>query len=122
MSDGPPRTSALFAREGDTGLQHERTSLAWTRTGMAFIIVGGLLMRSARRMVVPGVGYALGLIVLAIAAALLAGVQERYLRREARLHAGAEGEAAHAGALRGLALVSTATSLAAATGVLLLLV
>lgn len=114
----PPRSPALTARYGDTGLQHERTDLAWTRTAIAFGIVGGLLLRAAPRMTWPAVGSVLGFGVLAISAAVLLGRHHRYQRRDGALHA--DDPVAIPQSMRRLAQATTFAALAAFAGVVLL--
>jgi hypothetical protein len=36
-----------MSQPGERGLQRERTSLSWDRTGVAFMVVGALLLRVA---------------------------------------------------------------------------
>jgi uncharacterized membrane protein YidH (DUF202 family) len=105
--------------ERDTGLQNERTSLAWVRTSIAFAVVGGLLLRGSHLMVAPAVGYVLGAAVIGAAATALYGQHARYDVREARMDAG-DG-ALHQASLRALAFATIAACASAATGVLLLL-
>ncbi|UTI66869.1 DUF202 domain-containing protein [Paraconexibacter antarcticus] len=119
MADGAPR-SALFDRHGDTGAQHERTSLAWARTAIAFLAIGGLLLRAARHMVVPTVGYLLGLGLLMAAAVLLFGQHEDYEEREGSLRSDAA--IARPASLRKLAAITFAATVSALVGVVLLVV
>ena len=104
--------------ERDTGLQNERTSLAWVRTSIAFAVIGGLLLRGSHLMVAPAVGYVLGAAVLAAAATALSGQHARYHVREARMDAG-DG-ALHQASLRALAFTTIAACASAAIGVVLL--
>ncbi len=55
----------------ERGLQRERTSLSWDRTGVAFMIVGALLLRGAGPPYLR-VGHVPGLLTIALGAALVA--------------------------------------------------
>jgi uncharacterized membrane protein YidH (DUF202 family) len=105
--------------ERDSGLQNERTSLAWVRTSIAFAVIGGLLLRGSHLMVAPAVGYVLGIAVVGVAATALSGQHGRYDEREARMDAD-EG-ALHQASLRALAIATIAACASAAAGVALLL-
>ena len=72
----------------DRGLQHERTALAWDRTGLSLLVVGALLLRSGG----PPYGdlvHAPGYFGLSVGAILLWAGGRRYRRREATLRQGA---------------------------------
>lgn len=45
MSDGGPGKPRDAADAAGRGLQRERTTLAWERTGLTFVVVGALLLR-----------------------------------------------------------------------------
>lgn len=42
-----PRSARESGRRGDSGLAAERTRLAWSRTALAFAVVGGGMLRSS---------------------------------------------------------------------------
>jgi uncharacterized membrane protein YidH (DUF202 family) len=58
----------------DSGLQHERTALAWDRTGLSFLVAGAFLLRaggptfSAVRHAPAAIALALGALLLVVAA------------------------------------------------------
>jgi uncharacterized membrane protein YidH (DUF202 family) len=71
----------------DGGLQHERTALAWDRTGLSLLVVGALLLRSGG----PPYGDVVhlpGYVGLSAGAILLWAGGRRYRRREVRLREG----------------------------------
>jgi uncharacterized membrane protein YidH (DUF202 family) len=69
----------------DDGLQLERTTLAWDRTGLAFIANGLLITRLAGEATwVRGVGY----LAVALAAVPLLAGRRRHVRRDADLRRG----------------------------------
>ncbi|GAC1343452.1 MAG: hypothetical protein NVSMB29_16150 [Candidatus Dormibacteria bacterium] len=72
------------AQVPDVGLQNERTSLAWFRTGLSFAGVGALLLRSSDllRLAVPGV---LGALALAAGGAGLITAGLRYAHADAAI-------------------------------------
>jgi uncharacterized membrane protein YidH (DUF202 family) len=67
VTDPPSRR-----RGGESGLQHERTTLAWDRTGVAFLVAGGLLLRVLDPPYLA-LRHVPGILGLAFGAALLAG-------------------------------------------------
>lgn len=72
----------------DGGLQHERTALAWDRTGLSLLVVGALLLRSGG----PPYGDVVhlpGYVGLSVGAILLWAGGRRYRRREVSLREGA---------------------------------
>lgn len=72
----------------DRGLQHERTALAWDRTGLSLLVVAALLLRSGG----PPYGnvvHAPGYLGLSVGAVLLWAGGRRYRRREVALRQGA---------------------------------
>lgn len=80
--DGPG-----LGRVFDGGLQHERTALAWDRTGLSLLVVGALLLRSGG----PPYGDVVhlpGYVGLSAGAILLWAGGRRYRRREVRLREG----------------------------------
>jgi uncharacterized membrane protein YidH (DUF202 family) len=70
----------------DPGLQHERTTLAWTRTALAFVVVSLLEARLAQSVGLLAVALALAGMVLA--AGLVAQQASRHRRRHNLLKAG----------------------------------
>ena len=83
-AEGPgPSTHRVL----DVGLQHERTALAWDRTGLALLVVGALHLRSA--LTDAAVGWLLpGAATLVIGGVVLWWGSWRYRRREPDLRAG----------------------------------
>jgi uncharacterized membrane protein YidH (DUF202 family) len=81
--DRPPSAHVL-----DLGLQHERTALAWDRTGLSFLVVGTLTIRHSGMApeTLPSVA---GYLAMAVGALLLWAGTRRYRRREAELRQGA---------------------------------
>lgn len=71
----------------DPGLQQERTSLAWDRTGLALMVASGLLLRvegapyPRLAHLLPAVTFLFGLVLVVVD-------RPRYLRRWRRLAAG----------------------------------
>lgn len=72
------------AQVPDVGLQNERTSLAWFRTGLSFAAVGALLLHSSEllRHPVPGL---LGAIALATGGAGVMVSGRRYAHADAAI-------------------------------------
>jgi uncharacterized membrane protein YidH (DUF202 family) len=94
---GPPPLDRVF----DVGLQHERTALAWDRTGLSLLVVGALTLRSGGPpyddlLHVPG--YA----AMLVGAVLLWAGGRRYRRREADLRRGASPVQPHLVRLTGI--------------------
>jgi uncharacterized membrane protein YidH (DUF202 family) len=81
---GPPRHDRVF----DLGLQHERTALAWDRTGLSLMVVGALTLRSGGPPY-DDLLHAPGYLALAVGGVLLWAGGRRYRRREADLRRGA---------------------------------
>jgi uncharacterized membrane protein YidH (DUF202 family) len=83
-AEGPgPPGSEVF----DVGLQHERTALAWDRTGLGLIVVGAISIRVAG----GSIGELLhlpGYLVMGLGAALLWFGARRYRHREGDLRSG----------------------------------
>jgi uncharacterized membrane protein YidH (DUF202 family) len=59
------------------GLQHERTALAWDRTGLGFLVFGALLLRSGRPPFHP-IRHLPGVAAIALGVGLLAWAASRY--------------------------------------------
>jgi uncharacterized membrane protein YidH (DUF202 family) len=84
-----------MSRPAGEGLQAERTALAWSRTSLAFLVNGALLMlRNPRHFEAPLSGIAAGLAGIIAVAVYLVGVRrQRTLARRplpARITANAE--------------------------------
>jgi uncharacterized membrane protein YidH (DUF202 family) len=79
---GPPDGGVL-----DTGLQHERTALAWDRTALGLLVVGALTLRSAGAPF-DALRHAPGYLTLVVGMGVLWAAGRRYRRREAELRAG----------------------------------
>ena len=84
-SEGP---APAHGRVFDTGLQHERTALAWDRTGLALMVVGALTLRTAGAPF-DTLRHAPGYLTLAVGMWLLWAGSRRYRLREDDLRAGA---------------------------------
>ena len=95
----------------DAGLQPERTSLAWTRTGLALLVVSLLVTRLAPGS--GGVAIAAGLAGTVLAAVLMAVQPRRHQRQDARLRAGrgARPSAVAAIAVTGVTVLIAVTAL-----------
>jgi uncharacterized membrane protein YidH (DUF202 family) len=81
---GPPPVGRVF----DVGLQHERTALAWDRTGLSLLVVGVLTLRSGGPPF-DDVLHAPGYLAMTVGAGLLWAGGRRYRRRELALRHGA---------------------------------
>jgi uncharacterized membrane protein YidH (DUF202 family) len=81
---GPPPAGRVF----DPGLQHERTALAWDRTGLSLLVVGALTLRSGGPPY-DDLLHAAGYAAMALGAWLLWVGGRRYRRREGDLRRGA---------------------------------
>jgi uncharacterized membrane protein YidH (DUF202 family) len=81
---GPPPLDRVF----DTGLQHERTALAWDRTGLSLLVVGALTLRSGGPPY-DDLFHAPGYAAMLVGAGLLWAGGRRYRRRELALRHGA---------------------------------
>ncbi len=71
----------------DTGLQHERTALAWDRTALALLVVGALTLRNVGAPF-DSVRHAPGYLTLVVGMGLLWAAGRRYRGRQADLRAG----------------------------------
>jgi uncharacterized membrane protein YidH (DUF202 family) len=80
---GPPPLDRVF----DVGLQHERTALAWDRTGLSLLVVGALTLRSGGPPF-DDLLHAPGYAAMAVGAGLLVAGGRRYRRRELDLRHG----------------------------------
>jgi uncharacterized membrane protein YidH (DUF202 family) len=104
---GPPPSDRVL----DVGLQHERTALAWDRTGLSLLVVGALTLRSGGPpyddlLHVPG--YA----AMLVGAGLLWAGGRRYRRREDDLRRGGSPVQPHLVRLTGIvAMVVSVTAL-----------
>lgn len=74
-------------RVHDSGLQLERTTLAWDRTTLAFLANGLLILRLAGEATWMR---AIGFVVVALAAVPLVLGRRRYLARDRQLRAGTD--------------------------------
>lgn len=74
-------------RVADSGLQSERTALAWFRTALAFAAIGGLLLHVSHALTspVPGV---LGAVALAAGGAGVLSAGPRYRSTDLAVRAG----------------------------------
>jgi hypothetical protein len=81
--DGPPARDRVF----DRGLQHERTALAWDRTGLAMLVVGALVLRGGGPPY-DDVLHVPAYLAMGAGAILLWAGGRRYDRREVDLRAG----------------------------------
>lgn len=96
----------------DAGLQLERTTLAWDRTALAFLVNGLLITRlSGDATWVRGIGFA----AVALAAVPLLAGRSRYLRRDLALREGRSARSTRGMAAVGLAAITV--SLLALTAV-----
>lgn len=84
-TDGPGRPEG---RVFDTGLQHERTALAWDRTALALLVVGALTLRTVGAPF-DALRHAPGYLTLLVGMGVLWAAGRRYRLREADLRAGA---------------------------------
>jgi uncharacterized membrane protein YidH (DUF202 family) len=98
---GPSPPDRVF----DVGLQHERTALAWDRTGLSLLVVGALTLRSGGPPF-DDVLHAPGYVAMAVGAWLLWAGGRRYRRREAALRRGETPVRPHLVVLTGVAAVA----------------
>jgi uncharacterized membrane protein YidH (DUF202 family) len=103
---GPPPLDRVF----DTGLQHERTVLAWDRTGLALLVVGALALRAGGAPF-DGFLHVPSYVAMVVGASLLWAGGRHYARREVRLRAG--GSPVQPGLVRLTGLATVAVSLSA---------
>ena len=96
----------------DSGLQLERTHLAWSRTALGFVANAALMARVAHGLDPPGVGYAIAVALALIALAAWVHGRSTYAVRAEELHAGRPPVSPKA--LRSLALATALVSTAAA--------
>ena len=80
--DMPPRDQVF-----DRGLQHERTALAWDRTGLAFLLVAVLTLRSGGPPF-DDLRHTPGYVAMVVGGVLLWTAGRRYRRREIDLREG----------------------------------
>lgn len=71
----------------DPGLQHERTALAWDRTGLSLMVVGALMLRAGQPPY-DDLRHLPGWLTIAFGAVLLAWAARGYAVREASLRRG----------------------------------
>jgi uncharacterized membrane protein YidH (DUF202 family) len=76
-----------FGQVHDAGLQQERTSLAWDRTGLAIMVTSGFLFRVIGQPY-PQAMHTLPIITFLIGLLLVASDRHRYLARWQRLQHG----------------------------------
>lgn len=93
----------------DPGVQLERTQLAWTRTGLGFILNAALVARFAGH---APAAYALAALLALTGGLLVADARHRYATRAAALRSG--GSLARPRSLGTLCVVTTLASVAAA--------
>jgi putative membrane protein len=99
----------------DPAVQHERTALAWERTGVALMVGGGLLLKHAIDSTTTW-AEVLGLLVGATGAGILLWSSHRYESLHGVLRS--DSDVTHPSMLRAVALVTVAVS----AGALLLLI
>ena len=89
MGSGQPSNGDLPPPDQvfDRGLQHERTALAWDRTGLAFLVVAVLTLRSGGPPF-DDLRHAPGYVAMVVGGVLLWAAGRRYRRREADLREG----------------------------------
>jgi len=93
----------------DPGLQNERTSLAWFRTGLSFAGAGALVLHASEGLRRPGPGL-LGVMALAVAGLTVMFSSRRYRRTDEALRRG--GSVCLSGAVvRAVAAVTMSLSL-----------
>lgn len=83
-TDGNPRPSDHVF---DRGLQHERTALAWDRTGLGFLVAAVLTLRSGGPPF-DDLRHAPGYVAMVVGGVLLWTAGRRYRRREIDLREG----------------------------------
>jgi uncharacterized membrane protein YidH (DUF202 family) len=103
--DDPDGAGAPLDRVLDVGLQHERTALAWDRTGLSLLVVGALTLRSGGPPF-DDLLHAPGYLALVVGASLLWAGGRRYRRREADLRRGASPVQPHLVLLTGISAVA----------------
>lgn len=91
----------------DTGLQHERTSLAWERTAVAMMVAGVLLARYAARDAHPAIALA-GIAQTVLGAGTLVWAGLHHEARQDLLRSG--DDISHPGAVRVVGLATVAFS------------
>jgi uncharacterized membrane protein YidH (DUF202 family) len=104
--DGPPPPGRVF----DVGLQHERTALAWDRTGLALLVVAALTLRAGGSPF-DGLLHLPSYAAMVVGAVLLWAGGRQYARREVRLRAGES--LVQPGLVRLTGIVTVAVSLSA---------
>ncbi len=109
-------TSRRPDRVFDEGLQHERTALAWDRTGLAMIVAGAFLFR-AWRASIPLLFVVAGGLMMAAGGMVLAVAYIRYGRLHGVLHRG--GEVTNPGLVRLVGTTTVAFSVVAILRVLI---
>jgi uncharacterized membrane protein YidH (DUF202 family) len=103
---GPPPPDRVL----DTGLQHERTALAWDRTGLALLVVGALTLRAGGAPF-DGWLHLPSYLAMVVGALLLWAGGRQYARREVTLRAG--GSPVQPGLVRLTGIATLAVSLSA---------
>lgn len=76
-----------FEEVYDSGLQQERTNLAWDRTGLSIMVTSGILLRAIGSPY-PQPWHVLPLLTFVVGLALVATDRHRYLDRWRRLQEG----------------------------------
>jgi putative membrane protein len=105
----------------DSGLQPERTALAWRRTGLA-LLAGSLVAARVMFELLGVVGLVIGGIGLATAVAVLVSAEQRYRNQSRRLaDAGDDGGAALAGGVLPALVALAVLMLAIAAAVIVVL-
>ena len=106
---GRPTEQSAYDHVLDVGLQHERTALAWDRTGLSFLVVGTLTIRHTG-MAPETLPAVVGYLAMAVGALLLAAGSRRYRRREVALRHGASPVRPRLVRLTGLAAIGISVS------------
>jgi uncharacterized membrane protein YidH (DUF202 family) len=107
--DDPDGAGPPLDRVFDVGLQHERTALAWDRTGLSLLVVGVLTLRSGGPPF-DDLLHAPGYLAMAVGAVLLWAGGRRYRRREADLRRGVSPVQPHLVLLTGIAAVAVSVA------------